>query len=105
MARVTRLAQMAYDIIGMEIYNHTDEEYRYAQYGSGMGKICDSLVEERGGKYKQAGAYKQSVDDIKRDAHQHDGNWHTAFALHQHREDERSLEIMEFEEQKREERG
>ena len=105
MARVTRLAQMAYDMIGMEVDSHTDEEYRYAQYGSGMGKICDSLVEERWGKYKQAGAYKQSVDDIKRDAHQHDGNGHAALALHHQREDERPLEIMQLEEQKSEESG
>ena len=37
MSCVARLAQMADDMVGMEIYNHTDEEYHDAHDGSGVG--------------------------------------------------------------------
>lgn len=102
---VAWFAQMADYVIGVQVDAHAKEEYGYAQYRQRTKQERRTLVEARRRKREEPLAYQHAVDDIKRDAHQHDGNWHTAFALHQHREDERSLEIMEFEEQKREERG
>ena len=87
MSCVARLAQMADDMVGMEIYNHTDEEYRYSRNGSGVGEICCSLAEIGWREYKQAGANKKSIDDIKDYTHCYNGYRHAALALHHKRED------------------
>ena len=100
---VAWLSQMADYVVGVQVDAHAKEEYGYAQDRQRTKQERRTLVEARRRKREESLAYQYAVDDIKRDAHQHYGNRHTALSLHQKRKNKRPLEIMQLKKQEGEE--
>ena len=88
MTCVARLAQMTDDMVGVHVYRHSQKEHHYAHNGIGTKQVGCSLSIGCGRKAEQATTLQYAVYHIEDYAHKHDGNGHSAFALHEEGKDE-----------------
>ena len=103
MAVVARSAQMAYDMVGVEVDGHSDEEDYRAEYEEGGGEPAGGVsgraaVCGLGSKVEEPSPYHVGVEQIERHARKDYRQRHLAFPLDEHREDEGALEVVEQEE-------
>ena len=99
-ACVAGFAQVAYDVVGVHVDDHSGEEDGGAGdelrreeplWGVGVGRQISGEAEE-------PAALHEGVEAVEECAHEDDGQGHAAFAAQQEGEDERAVEIVDFEE-------
>lgn len=96
MAGVAGFAQMAYDIVGIEVYGHAGEEHQGAEYEERAVKPADGVSVGRG-HVEEPAAYHIAVDEVECRSHEAYCQGHAVFAAYQQREDERPLEVVQLE--------
>ena len=107
--RVARFAEMADDVVRIEVYRHSreeddrsDDKARVAEPGKSVISLrCLGFHESRDSE--NPAGYEKCVHGVKHHAHEHYGNRRRALSPHQKREYERAQKALQFlEEQIRE---
>ena len=100
MPRVARLAQMAYHVIGMKIYEHACKEQQHSQQGVRFQQIGPTTgIQPFRSKIEQTACLHHSVQDVEHNAHSHNGYRHPALPFQQKRKDKRPLKVMQLKQQ------
>lgn len=95
MACIARLAQMADDVVGMEVDDHACDEKRGSDVKIGFGEPAFVIVGRR--DVEDPAALHQGVERIEEHAHSHDTGRHFRIAPDQQRKDERPLQVVSLE--------
>ena len=103
MACVARIAQVANDVVAIEIYRKSG--CKDCQSGDELrGEEPIGGVHILGSYIENPAALHQRVEQIESDTRQDYGKRHSAFSLDKQREDERTLEIVQLKHCKEDER-
>ena len=103
MLRVARFAEMADDVVRVEVYRHSREEDDRSDDKARVAEPCKSVISLRClGFHKSRDSenpagYEKCVHGVKHHAHEHYCNRRRALSPHQKREYERALEIVQQE--------
>ena len=95
MARVARAAEVADDVVRMEVYGHSGHEQRPADIDIGLCEPSGVVVSGR--DVENPASLHQGVERVEDHAHQDDAEGHAALAADQQREDEGPLEVVGLE--------
>ena len=98
-ARVARLAQVADDVVRVEVDGHAGKEQRASYIDIGLCK--PAVVVVRGGDVEDPAALHQGVERVEEHAHEDDAERHLRVAAHEQRKDERALEVVRLEQQQK----
>ena len=94
-ARVARLAQVADDMVGMEVYGHPRHEQGSPDVNVGL---CEPVgVIAFGRDVEDPPALHQRVEGVERHAHHDDPQRHLRLSAQQQREDEGALQVVRLE--------
>ncbi len=96
MFRVAGFAEMAYDIIAVEVDRHSREEDDGSDYEEGTPEPA-YLIASGGKVAEEPFPNEPGVKRIENHTHCHNKNRHFALSSHKKREDEGALEVMEEE--------
>ena len=99
MAGVAGLAQVADDVVGMQVDAHSHEEEQEADEGVRLEQVIQARSGLHAGEPEDASRLHHPVEHIEHDAHCHDAERHPAFSFHQEGEDEGTLQVVQLEEQ------
>ena len=98
MGRISGLAQVADDGVGLDVHEHAGEEqYRSSQEGQ-AGEPVSGIIADRG-DVEDPPSLHDGVEGIEQRAHAHYGPGHTAVPAQLPGEDERAVEIVNLEKQ------
>ena len=98
MRRVARLAKIADNAVGLDVDVHSGRKERRAGNERNAGQPVRRIIV--GGRDEEdPAALHQRVERIEERAHQHDGPRHPVVPAQLPREDERTVEIVQFEQQ------
>ena len=98
MFRISRLAKVSDYMIGMKIDCHSYDEEQDTYDGIWTSQVGNALLKFRIGEPIESSTLNQPVNEVEHDTHQHYRNWHLALTIHEEREDETPLEIVQLEE-------
>ena len=94
---VARRAQVANDVVAVQVDVHADKKQQHTDDKLRRGNPCGGVHVVRRDE-ENPFALQIAVQCVENHAHQHDGNRHFAFTFQQEGENERALEIVQFEE-------
>ena len=98
-ACVAGAAEVADDVVGVQVDAHAGEEEQQSADGAGFEQVAPACVGRYGGVPEEAAGLHHAVEQVEHDAHQQDGDGHAATAFQQQGEDERALQVVELEQQ------
>ena len=100
MLRITRLAQMAYHVVGMQIDEHTRKKQNDSQQGMRFQQIGPAIgIQAFGSEIEQTARLHHPVQKVEDYSHRHNRHRHPTLAFQQEGKNKGPLKIVQLKQQ------